>query len=122
MPPEAQKQVRHANMNMSFSKLARITSASGAATTIVNKHIRAAATEIMHLNKSRKKPTTTPSPSNSAPDLLTAPRDPPKTTTKGRAKSKRTVPALEYILSRKFSASYVAHSTTTLGHAQGRLL
>jgi hypothetical protein len=72
-------------MNMSFSKLARIASASDEATTIVNKHIRATATEVSQINKSRKKKTNV-GPSNSAPDQPPKPRDPPKTTTKGMAK------------------------------------
>jgi hypothetical protein len=38
-------------MNMMFSKLARVATATDEATTIINKHIRAAATEISHLNK-----------------------------------------------------------------------
>jgi hypothetical protein len=100
MPAEAQKQVRHANMNMSFLKLARIASTSDEATAIVNKHICAAATKVSHMNKLRKKKTNA-GPSNSAPDQPPKPRDPPKTTTKGRAKSKRTMSALELHPKRK---------------------
>ncbi|KAK1661310.1 hypothetical protein QYE76_049469 [Lolium multiflorum] len=96
MPPESQVQLRHANLNMGFTKLARIASRTDAATAIVNKHLRAAATEISHLNKSlKKKKPVSAVPSTSAPDQPTKPRDPSKTTTKGRTKEHRTVSALE---------------------------
>ncbi|KAM0878004.1 hypothetical protein ACQ4PT_035148 [Festuca glaucescens] len=96
MPPESQVQLRHANLNMGFTKLARIASRTDAATAIVNKHLRAAATEISHLNKSlKKKNLVSAVPSTSAPDQPTKPRDPAKTTTKGRTKVHRTVSALE---------------------------
>ncbi|KAM0856302.1 hypothetical protein ACQ4PT_049219 [Festuca glaucescens] len=96
MPPESQVQLRHANLNMGFTKLARIASRTDAATAIVNKHLRAAATEISHLNKSlKKKNPVSAVPSTSAPDQPTKPRDPAKTTTKGRTKVHRTVSALE---------------------------
>ncbi|KAM0873216.1 hypothetical protein ACQ4PT_038249 [Festuca glaucescens] len=96
MPPESQVQLRHANLNMGFTKLARIASRTDAATAIVNKHLRAAATEISHLNKSlKKKNPVSAVPSTSAPDQPTKPRDPAKTTTKGRTKVHRTVLALE---------------------------
>ena len=68
---------------MSFSKVANLASASDAATAILNRHIREAATEISHLNKSRKKnKTTSAGPSNSAPTVI--PRDPVKSIPKGR--------------------------------------
>ncbi|XP_071683733.1 uncharacterized protein [Lolium perenne] len=96
MPPESQVQLRHANLNMGFTKLARIASRTDATTAIVNKHLRAAATEISHLNKSlKKKKPVSAVPSTSAPDQPTKPRDPAKTTTKGRTKEHRTVSALE---------------------------
>ena len=83
MPPESQKQLRHANLNMSFSKVVNLASASDTATAILNRHIRVAATEISHLNKSRKKnKTTSAGPSNSAPTVI--PRDPAKSIPKGR--------------------------------------
>jgi hypothetical protein len=131
MPPESQKQVRHANMNMMFSKLARVASATDEATTIVNKHIRAAATEISHLNKSKKKkkPATgtsnsepTAGPSNSAPAETTKPRDPPITTTKGRTKSKRTVSALELQPKRKTKCHACGSVDHNSASCPGRLL
>ena len=39
MPPESQKLIRHANLNMNFSKVAKVASASEPATAILNKHI-----------------------------------------------------------------------------------
>lgn len=55
MSPQSQKQHRHANMMMDFQKQAKFASASDVATAIVAKHMRAACTEICHLNKCRKK-------------------------------------------------------------------
>nr|XP_051197227.1 uncharacterized protein LOC127310608 [Lolium perenne] len=108
MPPESQVQLRHANLNMGFTKLARIASRTDAATAIVNKHLRAAATEISHLNKSlKKKKHVSAVPSTSAPDQPTKPRDPAKTTTKGRTKEHRTVSALELHPKKKFSVTLV---------------
>ncbi|KAM0862552.1 hypothetical protein ACQ4PT_045200 [Festuca glaucescens] len=98
IPPESQKQLRHANLNMSFSKVAKLASASDAPTAILNRHIRAAATEISQLNKSRKKrktPSVGPSTSAPAEPEPVIPRDPAKSTTKGRTKTHRTVSALE---------------------------
>lgn len=104
MPPESQKQLRHANLNMSFSKVANLASASDAATAILNRHIRAAATEISHLNKSRKKnKTTSAGPSNSAPTVI--PRDPAKSIPKGRPQVHRTVSALELHPKKKITCS-----------------
>jgi hypothetical protein len=131
MPPKSQKQVRHANMNMTFSKLARLASATDEATAIVNKHICAAAIEISHLNKSnkKKKPATRPSnsvptagPSNSAPAEPIKPRDPPKTTTKGRTKSKRTISALELKPKRKIKCHAYGSVDHNSASCLGRLL
>ena len=95
LPPESQMQLRHANLNMNFGKVAKIACVTDAAAAILNRHVRAAATEISQLNKSRKKKRRAedgPSTSAPAPDEA---RDPPKSTTKGRAKSHRTKSALE---------------------------
>jgi hypothetical protein len=105
-------------MNMTFSKLARVASATDDTIAIVNKHIRAAATEIAHLNKSRKKKPAA-GPSNSAHVEPTKPRDPPKTTTKGRTKSKRTKSALSCNQKGRQSAMDVGQLTTTPHHAEG---
>ncbi|XP_071685140.1 protein FAR1-RELATED SEQUENCE 5-like [Lolium perenne] len=71
-------------------------SRTDAATAIVYKQLRAAATEISHLNKSlKKKNPVSAVPSTSAPDQPTKSRDPAKTTTKGRTKVHRTVSALQ---------------------------
>jgi hypothetical protein len=121
MPSEAQKQVRHANMNMSFSKLARIASTSDEATTIVNKNICSAATEVSHMNKSQKKKTNA-GPSNSAPDQPPKPRDPPKKMTKGRAKSKRTMSALELHPKRKVTCHSCGSTKHNSSGCPGRLL
>jgi hypothetical protein len=130
MPPESKKQVRHANMNMTFSKPARVASATDEATAIVNKHIRAAAIEISHLNKSRKKkPAAGPSnsvptagPSNSAPAEPTKPRDLPKTTTKGRTKSKHTKSTLELQPKRKTKCHGCGSVDHNSASCPGRLL
>jgi hypothetical protein len=130
MPPESQKQVHHANMNMMFSKLAHVASATDEATTIVNKHIRAAATEISHLNKSRKKkPAARPSnsvpttgPSNSAPAEPTKPRNPPKIITKGKTKSKSTKSALELQPKRKIKCHGCGSVDHNSASCPGRLL
>ncbi|KAM0840843.1 hypothetical protein ACQ4PT_059383 [Festuca glaucescens] len=96
MPPDSQQQLRHANLNMTFTKLARLASRTDASTAIVNKNLRAAATEISHLNKSRKKKQAVSSaPSTSAPEYPTNPRDRAKTTTKGITKVHHTCSALE---------------------------
>ena len=95
MPPESQKQLRHANLNTNFSKVARIASSSDPATAILNRHIRAAATEIAHLNKSMKRKAPSAGPSNSAPAEPMVARNPPKSIPKGRPQVHRTVSALE---------------------------
>ena len=110
MPPESQKLIRHANLNMNFSKVAKVASASEPATAILNKHIRAAATEIAHLNKSRKRKSAPAGQSTSAPVDTTIPRDPPKSTTKGRTKSHRTESALELRPKRKIKCSLCGSS------------
>jgi hypothetical protein len=117
-------------MNMTFSKLARVASAIDAAIAIINKHIRAATTELSHLNKSRqKKPIAGPlnsvptaGPSNSAPYEPTKPRDPPKTTTKGRTKSKRTKSALELQPKRKTKCHACGSVDHNSASCPGRLL
>ena len=82
-------------MYMNFGKVVKIASASDQATAILNRHIRAAATEIAQLNKSRKrKEKAEDAPSTSAP-AEPRPRNPPKSTTKGRIKAHMTVSALE---------------------------
>ena len=55
MPPASLKEIRHANMTSDFQKLAKFACGSDAAKAIVDKHMRAARTEIVQLNKSRKK-------------------------------------------------------------------
>ncbi|XP_073358122.1 uncharacterized protein [Aegilops tauschii subsp. strangulata] len=65
MPPQSKKELRHANLMMDFGSLARVASASDAATDIVKKHMRGARHEIRNLNMSKKKkpaaPTSGPS-------------------------------------------------------------
>src|SRR4051812_10370049 len=55
MPPQSKKEPRHANLMMDFGSLARVASASDAATNIVKKHMRGACHEIKNLNMSKKK-------------------------------------------------------------------
>ena len=55
MPPQSKKQIRERNMIYDFQKLAKFASGSDPAQAIVYKHMRAARTEIGHLNKSKKK-------------------------------------------------------------------
>lgn len=117
MPPEAQDEIRHANVTMNFAKVAKLAKRSEAATAILNRHIRAAATEISQLNKSRKrKSEVTAGPSPSAPADPTTPRDPPKSTTKGRTKAHRTMSALELHPNHKIQCSLCgsnAHNAAT---------
>ena len=65
MPPQSKKEPRHANLMMDFGSLARVASASDAATDIIKKHMRGARHEIKNLNMSKKKkpaaPTSGPS-------------------------------------------------------------
>ena len=69
MPPQSKKELRHANLMMDFGSLARVASASDAATDIVKKHMRGARHEIKNLNMSKKKKTAAPTsgPDGSAP-------------------------------------------------------
>uniref|UniRef100_A0ACD5YMS0 Uncharacterized protein n=1 Tax=Avena sativa TaxID=4498 RepID=A0ACD5YMS0_AVESA len=118
MPPQLQQQVRHANLNMSFQKLARVSCTMDAATAIVNKHMRAAAAKITQMNKSRKKKKKPAAePSASAPVDPTIPRDPPKSTTKKgeRRHIGQNLP-LNFIQNRKTSAGRVVRLSTILQH------
>ena len=74
MPPQSKKQIRERNMIYDFRKLAKFASGSDPAQAIVYKHMRAARTEIGHLNKSKKKkkPTAATGPSDDG-----NPRGPP---------------------------------------------
>ena len=74
MPPQSKKQIRERNMIYDFQKLAKFASGSDPAQAIVYKHMRAARTEIGHLNKSKKKkkPTAATGPSDDG-----NPRGPP---------------------------------------------
>ena len=73
MPPQSKKQIRERNMIYDFRKLAKFASGSDPAQAMVYKHMRAAHTEIGHLNKSKKKkPTAATGPSDDG-----NPRGPP---------------------------------------------
>ncbi|KAM3331235.1 hypothetical protein ACQJBY_027325 [Aegilops geniculata] len=74
MPPQSKKQIRERNMIYNFRKLAKFASGSDPTQAIVYKHMRAARTEIGHLNKSKKKkkPTAATGPSDDG-----NPRGPP---------------------------------------------
>ena len=60
LPEQSKKELRHANLMMDFGGLAKVASASDAATNIVKKHMRGARHEIKNLSLSRKKKTAAP--------------------------------------------------------------
>ncbi|XP_020175523.2 protein FAR1-RELATED SEQUENCE 5-like [Aegilops tauschii subsp. strangulata] len=152
MPPASKKQLRHTNLSMDFASIARVASGSDATTAILKKHMRATHTELNHFNKCKKKkakmhahpghgapPTATsarmpppdsratpsvdptPVPSGSTP-IAGVPRDPPKSTTKGRAKSKRIESALELHPKRKNKCSFCSSVDHNAANCPGRLV
>ena len=60
MLPASKRQVRHTNLQMDFSSLAKVACASDAAAEILKRHMRAARAEIGHLNLSKKKKAAVP--------------------------------------------------------------